>query len=73
MSETIGGETLSRHERSAPLALLDPPRRSVVSQTEVRSVSSRDLMADHRLLLIQHGADTYRLQITRGGKLILTK
>jgi hemin uptake protein HemP len=30
-------------------------------------------MGGQRLLIIRHGRDTYRLQITRGGKLILTK
>ncbi len=34
---------------------------------------SRDLFAQHRQVLIRHGADTYVLRLTRQGKLILTK
>ncbi len=36
-------------------------------------VSSHDLLAGRRVLVIRHGAEEYRLQITRSGKLILTK
>jgi hemin uptake protein HemP len=39
----------------------------------VRSVTSEALMRGQRLLVIQHGNEAYRLQITQGGKLILTK
>jgi hemin uptake protein HemP len=38
-----------------------------------RVVKSHDLLAGHRVLIIQHGSDEYRLHLTRGGKLILTK
>jgi hemin uptake protein HemP len=38
-----------------------------------RMVSSRDLMAGERLLIIRHEEQDYRLQITAAGKLILTK
>lgn len=36
-------------------------------------VQSRDLLRDAREVLIQHGAQLYRLRHTRAGKLILTK
>jgi hemin uptake protein HemP len=36
-------------------------------------VSSRDLLIGKRVLVIQHGSEEYRLQLTRSGKLILTK
>lgn len=36
-------------------------------------VSSAELLAGKRELLIQHGDDIYRLRITRNGKLILHK
>jgi hemin uptake protein HemP len=39
----------------------------------VRSITSEQLLAGRRLLLIRHGKDEYRLQITASGKLILTK
>jgi hemin uptake protein HemP len=37
------------------------------------SVRSADLFAGRREVIIVHGADEYRLRITRAGKLILTK
>ena len=36
-------------------------------------VESTALMSGKRELLIQHGADTYRLRVTASNKLILTK
>ncbi len=42
-------------------------------QPGVRVVSSSELMKGGRLLVIRHGDAAYRLQITQGGKLILTK
>lgn len=38
-----------------------------------RRVTSHDLMAGQRELVIEHGDDEYRLRITGKGKLILTK
>ncbi|MEJ0015980.1 MAG: hemin uptake protein HemP [Acetobacteraceae bacterium] len=38
-----------------------------------RQVSSDDLMAGERVIIIQHGADEYRLRVTAAGKLILTR
>jgi hemin uptake protein HemP len=37
------------------------------------SVASVDLLGQSRELTILHGQDTYRLRLTRHGKLILTK
>jgi hemin uptake protein HemP len=39
----------------------------------VRSITSEALLAGQRMILIRHGSDEYRLQITGAGKLILTK
>ena len=55
-----------------------PARRPVYSegapdQPGTRVVSSIELMQGARLLVIRHGGAAYRLQITQGGKLILTK
>jgi hemin uptake protein HemP len=36
-------------------------------------ISSRDLFASSRELLISHGEETYRLRLTAQNKLILTK
>ncbi len=38
-----------------------------------RTITSRQLMGDERVIIIRHGNDEYRLQITGAGKLILTK
>ena len=46
---------------------------SVVSPEAVRSVSSAALLGGRKMLVIVHGSEEYRLQITRSGKLILTK
>lgn len=36
-------------------------------------ISSRDLFRDRREILIDHEGETYRLRLTKNGKLILTK
>lgn len=38
-----------------------------------RRIASDRLMAGMREIIIEHGADEYRLRITGSGKLILTK
>ena len=38
-----------------------------------RSISSHDLMAGERVIIIRHGKDEYRLRLTASDKLILTK
>jgi hemin uptake protein HemP len=49
---------------AAPEPKLEPARRSV---------SSADLFQGRKELIIVHRSEEYRLQITRAGKLILTK
>ncbi len=41
--------------------------------SEPPRVSSRDLLAGHREIIIEHGRDEYRLRLTNANKLILTK
>jgi hemin uptake protein HemP len=36
-------------------------------------LSSRDLLAGHREVIIEHGAERYRLRLTSSNKLILVK
>jgi hemin uptake protein HemP len=43
------------------------------AEPAVPSVTSAALLQGGRLLVIHHGQDAYRLAVTRGGKLILTK
>jgi hemin uptake protein HemP len=38
-----------------------------------RTISSRDIMGDDKLVVIRHEDEFYRLQRTAAGKLILTK
>jgi hemin uptake protein HemP len=48
--------------RSAPGKPAGPPK-----------LSSQDLLAGHREVIIQHGPEQYRLQLTNSNKLILVK
>jgi hemin uptake protein HemP len=50
---------------------LPVPKRS--SGTQPRAVDSQSLFGNSAVLLIHHQGETYRLQMTRQGKLILTK
>jgi hemin uptake protein HemP len=47
--------------------------KSEVRQNEPVTVSSQDLLAGKRQLIIRHGREQYRLQLTNSNKLILTK
>ena len=38
-----------------------------------RVISTRDLLGNARRVWIEHSSERYLLQVTRGGKLILTK
>ena len=52
----------------------DPKRRgSDAGEDEPTVVSSQDLLGRHRQLIIQHGREQYRLQLTSSNKLILMK
>lgn len=44
-----------------------------LSGRELRTVRSEDLLQGQVELLIAHGEETYRLRLTRSGKLILQK
>jgi hemin uptake protein HemP len=48
-----------------------PPRTN--SKPAVPEVTSEELLRGHKELLIRHGEETYRLKLTRSGKLILQK
>jgi hemin uptake protein HemP len=50
-------------------ALPAPPR----SDADNPTLTSHDLLQGHREVLIRHGEETYRLRLTRNGKLILHK
>jgi hemin uptake protein HemP len=48
-------------------------RKDDTTDGEPAVVSSRDLLAGQRQLIIRHGREQYRLQLTSSNKLILTK
>ena len=49
----------------------DPAQRAIPVSSH--RIDSRDLFAGTREVIIQHGADAYRLRLTAQNKLILTK
>ena len=59
------GPAAPKPETSPPVAT---PGRSAEN-----SVCSRTLLGNHKLLLIEHRGEIYRLRETRSGKLILNK
>jgi hemin uptake protein HemP len=50
-----------------------PDRSAPGKQAAPAKVSSQDLRVGRREVIIQHGADQYRLQLTNSNKLILVK
>jgi hemin uptake protein HemP len=48
-------------------------RTEEANENKLPTVSSRDLLAGRRQLIIQHGREQYRLLLTSSNKLILTK
>jgi hemin uptake protein HemP len=53
---------------------LDGDRRSGAARAGApRTISSRDILGDDRVVIIHHDNEIYRLQRTASGKLILTK
>lgn len=51
----------------------DPEKPMPLEKTNVREVSSEELLRGRSELLIRHGEELYRLRLTRNGKLILQK
>jgi hemin uptake protein HemP len=49
------------------------PTPPVARASAERVVSTKDLLAGAHRIWIEHAADRYLLQVTRSGKLILTK
>jgi hemin uptake protein HemP len=50
-----------------------PDRNASGKPAAPAKISSQDLLAGRREVIIQHGADQYRLQLTNSNKLILVK
>jgi len=51
----------------------DVPRNSSRPPEPERVISTRELLGGARRVWIEHATERYLLQVTRGGKLILTK
>ncbi len=60
-------------ERGRRQLRLDGAEVPVLPPRGVRILSSRDLFADVREIVIEHEGEHYRLRATKKGKLILTK
>jgi len=52
---------------------LPGPKPDETERGEPPVVTSEQLLAGRRQLIIQHGGERYRLMVTRSNKLILTK
>ncbi len=50
-----------------------PEDAPVNPEEEPRIIDSRDILGDQVEIMIRHGEETYRLRVTRNGKLILFK
>jgi hemin uptake protein HemP len=63
------------HRDSASPILPPPSSRSPLSSAHAaeRRMSSEQLLADRRQIIIEHAGQEYRLSVTRNDKLILTK
>lgn len=44
-----------------------------IKESEVKLITTKELMGEAQTLMIQHGSSCYQLRITKENKLILTK
>lgn len=58
---------------ASPAATADGPLRARSVSVVDDRIESRDLFVSTRQIIIQHGAESYRLRLTAHNKLILTK
>jgi len=61
---------LNKQKMSSPVIARTTQSTNVLA---VRRMSSDELLAGQREIVIEHGTEEYRLRITSKGKLILTK
>ena len=61
------------HIKESPLATPQAASPPVSSPGTERVVSTKELLAGAHRVWIEHAAERYLLQVTRSGKLILTK
>ena len=75
MLETIDTNTnvAASHDMSIATAIRQPTANPSRSNMPVPRIDSRGLLQGNRELVIEHVRLEYRLQVTRNGKLILTK
>lgn len=60
---------IPRHIKESPIT----PAPQGARPTPERTVSTKDLLGGAHRIWIEHAAQRYLLQVTRSGKLILTK
>jgi hemin uptake protein HemP len=60
-------------DEAAKILAYQASGRPVVEPPRMPRVSTEQLMRGRREIVVQHGAEEYRLRITAAGKLILTK
>ena len=75
MLETIDTttDTETSHDASIATTIRQPVAYHARSNMPVPRIDSRGLLQGNRELVIEHVGLEYRLQVTRNGKLILTK
>ncbi len=75
MLETIDSNTnvAASHDLSVATAIRQTTAHHPRSNAPVPRIDSRGLLRGNRELVIEHVGLEYRLQVTRNGKLILTK
>jgi hemin uptake protein HemP len=61
------------HIEEPPPATPPPPAAARSTSASERVVSTRDLLGGAHRIWIEHATERYLLQVTRSGKLILTK
>ena len=59
----------SSHDESAS----KPPCKDVKASAAGGRITSSELLQGRQQVEIEHGGETYRLRVTKAGKLILTK
>ncbi|MEQ8848858.1 hemin uptake protein HemP [Botrimarina sp.] len=60
-------------ENCGPTCVPVKPANCPTGATLARSVTSKDLFGEARIVFIQHGGEQYRLIVTKNDKLILQK
>lgn len=69
----MSGDNSNNTEKSRPRRIAAGAQAVARPGQDVREIDLRDLMGTAREIALIHNGERYRLRITAGGKLILTK